>query len=102
MIYIIQAAYLFLFHNNELLQDLQTLDANNSSVDNKDSIVRSVQLASECNAEKKNIQNDGQHLHSPRYKRKELMQKNESEVKEGDTPLCRAARQANDNVVKQK
>lgn len=43
----------FLFHNNELLQDLQTLDANNSSVDNKDSIVRSVQLASECNAEKK-------------------------------------------------
>lgn len=87
------------FHNHELRQDLQTMDANNSSVDNKDSIVRSVQLASECNAEK-STQNDGRHLHSSRYKTDELMLKSGSEVKEGDTPLCIASRQADDNAVK--
>ena len=86
----------FLPHNPHALQ---TLDANNSTVDNKDSIVRSVQSASECNAEK-NIQNDGQHLHSSRYKTDELVLNYESEVKEGDTRLCIAARRADENSVK--
>lgn len=89
----------FLSNNPELHHDLHTLDANNSSVDNNDSIVRSCQLASEFNAEN-NIQNGGQHLHSSRCKTDELMPKSGSEVKEGDTPLCIASRQADDNTVR--
>nr|XP_022289409.1 ankyrin repeat and KH domain-containing protein mask-like isoform X2 [Crassostrea virginica] len=92
-----------LFHNHELLQDLLPLDVYRKLENNKDSIMKSLELAFECNFDD-NIHNDRQQVQSSRCKTIELLLKNGCEVngfaKNGETPLCMAVKHVDDSTVR--
>ena len=92
-----------LFHNHELLQDLLPLDVYRKLVKNKASIMKSLELAFECNVDEK-IHNDRQQVHSSRCKAVELLLQNGCDVngfaKKGETPLCMAAKHVDDSTVR--
>ena len=92
-----------LFHNHELLQELLPLDVYRKLLKNKESVMKSLELAFECNVDE-NIHNDRQQVHSSRCKTIELLLKNGCEVnryaKKGETPLRMAAKHVDDSTVK--
>nr|XP_022290661.1 uncharacterized protein LOC111102281 isoform X2 [Crassostrea virginica] len=94
---------LSLFHNHELLHELLTLDDYRKLVNKKESIMNSLPLAFEYNAEQ-NIHIDSHRLQSALYKTIEVLLKNGCEVngfaKNGDNPLCMAAKHENVNIAR--